>query len=80
MLARVRRRADRALRPPAGRFEEAEEVYRASLVRHPHNGWSIYGLEQAQRGQERHAEADEAHAWFREAWPDTDTLIRSSRF
>jgi tetratricopeptide (TPR) repeat protein len=64
----------------AGRPTEAEEVYRASLVRHPHNGWSIYGLEQALRAQDRHAEADEAHAWFREAWSQTDTMIRSSRF
>jgi len=63
-----------------GRPAEAEEVYRASLVQHPHNGWSIYGLEQALRAQERHAEADEAHAWFREAWSQTDTMIRSSRF
>jgi len=64
----------------AGRPEEAEEVYRVNLVQHPHNGWSIYGLEQALRAQGRGAEADETRAWFREAWSDTDTLIRSSRF
>ncbi len=64
----------------AERAEAAEEVYRAALVKHPHNGWSIYGLEQALRAQGRDAEADEARAWFREAWPYTDTLIRSSRF
>jgi len=64
----------------AERAEAAEEVYRAGLVKHPHNGWSIYGLEQALRAQGRDAEADEARAWFREAWSNTDTLIRSSRF
>ena len=64
----------------AGRAEEAEAVYREALVQHPHNGWSIYGLEQALRAQGRGAEADETRAWFREAWSDTDTLIRSSRF
>jgi tetratricopeptide (TPR) repeat protein len=64
----------------AGRAEEAEQVYRDALVQHPHNGWSIYGLEQALRAQGRDAEADEAKAWFREAWAYTDTLIRSSRF
>ena len=64
----------------AERAEAAEEVYRAALVKHPHNGWSIYGLEQALRAQGRGAEADEARAWFREAWYRTDTLIRSSRF
>ena len=64
----------------AGRPEAAEEVYRTNLVQHPHNGWSIYGLEQALRAQGRDAEADAAQVWFREAWSDTDTLIRSSRF
>ena len=64
----------------AGRAGEAEEVYREALVQHPHNGWSIYGLEQALRAQGRGAEADETRAWFREAWVYTDTLIRSSRF
>ena len=64
----------------AGRAEEAEAVYREALVQHPHNGWSIYGLEQALRAQGWDAEADEARVWFREAWSDTDTLIRSSRF
>ena len=64
----------------AGRAVEAEQVYRDELVHHPHNGWSIYGLEQALRAQGRDAEADDAKTWFREAWPYTDTLIRSSRF
>jgi tetratricopeptide (TPR) repeat protein len=64
----------------AERAEAAEEVYRAALVQHPHNGWSIYGLEQALRAQGRDAEADETLMWFREAWSETDTLIRSSRF
>ena len=64
----------------ADRPEEAEEIYRASLVMHPHNGWSIYGLEQALRAQGRAAEADETRAYLREVWTETDTLIRSSRF
>jgi tetratricopeptide (TPR) repeat protein len=64
----------------AGRAGEAEQVYRDALVHHPHNGWSIYGLEQALLAQGRDAEADEARAHFRAAWSNTDTLIRSSRF
>ncbi len=64
----------------AGRPAEAEEVYRASLEMHPHNGWSVFGLEQALRAQGQDAEAEEANAWFRDVWSDTDTLIRSSRF
>lgn len=64
----------------ADRPEEAEAVYRASLEMHPNNGWSIYGLEQSLRAQGREAEAEEAAAWFRDAWSESDTLIRSSRF
>ena len=64
----------------AGRPAEAEEVYRASLEMHPHNGWSVFGIEQALRAQGRDAEAEEANVWFRDVWSDTDTLIRSSRF
>lgn len=64
----------------AGRPEEAEAVYRASLEKHPHNGWSIHGLELALRAQGRDGEADEAREWFREAWSDADTLIRRSIF
>ncbi|MFP3948383.1 MAG: hypothetical protein ACLFWG_06615 [Longimicrobiales bacterium] len=64
----------------ADRAEEAEAVYRASLEKHPHNGWSIRGLEQALRAQGRTAEAEETREWFREAWSETDTLIRGSIF
>lgn len=64
----------------AGRPAEAEEVYRASLRMHPHNGWSVFGLERALLAQGREAEAEEANQWFREVWAYADTLIRSSRF
>ncbi len=64
----------------ADRAEEAERVYRASLEKHPHNGWSIFGLEQALRVQGRDVEADETARWFQDAWSETDTLIRASRF
>ncbi len=59
---------------------EAETVYRRSLEAHPHNGWSLFGLERAIRAQGRSAEADQVRAEFREAWGRSDTLIRASRF
>jgi tetratricopeptide (TPR) repeat protein len=62
------------------RAPEAEAVYRRSLERHPHNGWSLFGLEQAVRMQGRDAEAEAIRAEFREAWGRSDTLIRASRF
>jgi tetratricopeptide (TPR) repeat protein len=32
---------------------EAEAVYRADLIRHPHNAWSLLGLQQALQAQEK---------------------------
>ncbi len=64
----------------AGRPEEAERVYLDSLDQHRHNGWALFGLEQALREQGREADADRALARFRESWARSDTLLRSSRF
>jgi len=64
----------------ADRAAEAEAVYRASLVDHPHNGWSLFGLEQALRAQGKDAEADGAHAGFEQAWARADHWIRGSRY
>ncbi len=64
------------LRRPA----DAERVYRAELEDHPRNGWSLYGLEQSLRAQNKAAEADRARQEFLTAWGRSDTLLRSSRF
>jgi tetratricopeptide (TPR) repeat protein len=63
-----------------GRYADAERVYLDSLEQHPHNGWSLLGLEQAIRAQGRNADADRVQERFREAWARSDTVIRSSRF
>ena len=60
------------------RFGEAEKAYRTELKDHPHNGWSLLGLQQALAGQGIAAadvDADLASSWSR-----ADTWIRSSRF
>lgn len=64
----------------AERPEEAEREYEASLVQHPNNGWSLFGLEAALRAQGRAADADAVRDRLREDWARSDTLIRSSRF
>lgn len=64
----------------AGRFVEAEEVYRVALEEHPSNGWSYFGLEQALRGQGKDGEADEARTDFEQVWARADIIITSSRF
>ena len=55
----------------AGRPAEAERAYREDLTRFPENGWSLTGLARALRDQGRAAEAEEAQARLRIAWPDS---------
>jgi tetratricopeptide (TPR) repeat protein len=60
------------------RFDDAEKAYRAELKDHPHNGWSLLGLQQALEGmgtRSPNVDADLATSWSR-----ADTWIRSSRF
>ena len=64
----------------AGRHAEAEEAFRHELYKHPHNGWSLFGLEHALRAQGKDAEADEVHEEFLEAWARSDTYLRSPIF
>ncbi len=59
-------------------FAAAEEVYRAALEDHPHNGWSLYGLLEALEGQGK-TDA-EVQADFDQSWARSDTWIRGSRF
>ena len=63
-----------------GRAAEAETVYRAELLDHPRNGWSLHGLAQALTAQGKTAEAADVRRQFEESWARSDTWIRSSRF
>uniref|UniRef100_A0A7C2PC55 Uncharacterized protein n=1 Tax=Schlesneria paludicola TaxID=360056 RepID=A0A7C2PC55_9PLAN len=64
----------------AGRAAEAEVVYRADLVKHPENGWSLYGLSRSLRKLKRHDEAAEVEARFQKAWRYADVKLNSSCF
>ncbi len=64
----------------AGRPADAQREYELSLVAHPRNGWSLFGLEQALRAQGRTEEADRVKADFLFEWERADALIRSSHF
>ena len=62
----------------AKRFADAEKCYRDDLEQHPHNGWSLLGLQQALKAQgktDKAVDADLAASWSR-----ADTWIKSSRF
>ncbi|MFN2445025.1 MAG: tetratricopeptide repeat protein [Vicinamibacterales bacterium] len=62
----------------ASRFAEAERTYRDDLKDHPHNGWSLVGLQQALKAQGK--AAPEVDADLAASWSRSDTWIRSSRF
>jgi tetratricopeptide (TPR) repeat protein len=64
----------------AGRPAEAEEVYREDLHRNPGNGWSLFGLAQALRVQDKLAEASIVEERFRRAWSRADVTLPASRF
>ena len=70
----ARRGADRseALQPMPRR------VYREDLKEHPHNGWSLLGLQQALKGQGKTDPAVDAD--LAKSWSRSDTWIRASRF
>jgi hypothetical protein len=69
-----------ALLLEAGKPGDAEKVYAADLVKHPNNGWSVYGLAVAQRSQAKTGMAQMSEARFEELWSRADARIRSSRY
>lgn len=58
----------------AGQGPAAETAFREDLQRFPENGWSLSGLEQALRLQQRGAEAREVAVRLKAAWPEADVL------
>jgi tetratricopeptide (TPR) repeat protein len=62
----------------AGRPAEAEAVYREDLLRHPDNGWALYGLWGSLRVQGKRSESAEVLSRFRRVWKYADCHISSS--
>ena len=62
----------------AGRYAEAEAVFREDLRRLPENGWGLFGLERALRLQKKDAEADAVKKRFEAVWSKADMKIRSA--
>lgn len=63
----------------AGRAEEAEAIYRADLIRNPNNGWTLLGLSQSLRVQQKHDEAEAAERQLSAAWTFADVGVTASR-
>ena len=58
----------------AGRFAEAERVFRADLAKNTANPRSLYGLSRALEGQKKYA-ASETRASFEKAWAGADVTL-----
>jgi tetratricopeptide (TPR) repeat protein len=64
----------------AGRLDEAATVYWLDLKDNRDNGFALFGLWQALKGQGFDDEASEVGLRFRAAWADADVKLTSSRF
>ena len=63
----------------AGKFEEAETVYRQDLTTFPENGWALKGLFNSLSAQGKKAEAQAVNIRFELAWKHADMRIASSK-
>jgi tetratricopeptide (TPR) repeat protein len=64
----------------ARKYKDAEAVYRADLARNPDNGWSLYGLAQALRGQKKAKDATKVEAQLKKAWANADIQLTATAF
>ena len=62
----------------AGRFAEAEAVFREDLAKLPANGWGLYGLSRSLQLQKKTAEAEAAERQFDTVWKQADVKIKSA--
>lgn len=62
----------------AGDAAGAEEVYRADLKQYRRNGWSMYGLIQALKAQDK--DTTEIQERFDKVWAQADVTLTASRF
>jgi len=62
----------------AGRFAEAEAVFREDLAKLPDNGWGLYGLQRALQMQKKRAEAATVLKRFQTVWSRADVKIQSA--
>jgi TolA-binding protein len=62
----------------AGKYQEAEKVYRRDLQTWRKNGWALIGLYNSLLQQKNTVEAQKAKAAFEDAWKHADIEIVSS--
>lgn len=62
----------------AGRFAEAETVFREDLAKLPENGWGLYGLSRALALRKKAAQAAAVEKRFDAVWKQADLEIKSA--
>jgi tetratricopeptide (TPR) repeat protein len=58
-----------------GEYSKAEAVYRAELLKHPHNGRALHGLSESLKKQNRLREAAKVDVQLKIAWAHADTKL-----
>ncbi|MEX0619677.1 MAG: hypothetical protein WDZ76_14690 [Pseudohongiellaceae bacterium] len=61
-----------------GAYDNAIEVYQQDLEAHPHNGWSLVGIQQGLAG--KGVDDPVINSRLNEAWKRSDTWLRASKF
>jgi tetratricopeptide (TPR) repeat protein len=64
----------------AGRYAEAEQVYQEDLKVYPDNGWSLFGLAQSLKAQNKTLEVNSIRKRFEKSWKYADVKLVASRF
>lgn len=62
----------------AGRYADAERVYREDLQKWPRNGWSLFGLSRALESQGKTREAAQARQDYERVWAKADEKTTTS--
>lgn len=62
----------------AGQPEEAQAVYVSDLEEHPGNAWSLLGLDQSLRRQNKREEAESFKVQLKKAWENADVIPPAS--
>ncbi|MOA47951.1 hypothetical protein D3C78_1706310 [compost metagenome] len=62
------------------RFTEAESVYNKALKKYPDNGWSLFGLYQTLKAENKTSEAEIIKKRYDKAFANSDLKLTSSRF
>jgi tetratricopeptide (TPR) repeat protein len=63
-----------------GNVDEAWQVYRKDLQRHPRNGWALHGLAECLRRQGKEEEAKGVEERLKSAWGRADVELKGSCF